>query len=98
MNAVKSKLDRPITQQESILASQMVYDIATDPECLYCYVSLDRKAYDEFLLRYMTQRDEVLNKFRALSEEEKNIGKKNPNEALSELYKEYLNGRKDTKE
>ena len=98
VNAVKRELGRPITQQESFLASQMVYDIATDPQCLYCYVSLDRKAYDEFLLRYMTQRDEVLNKFRALSEDEKNIGKKNPNEALAELYKEYLNGRKDTKE
>ena len=98
VNAVKRELGRPITQQESFLASQMVYDIATDPQCLYCYVSLDRKAYDEFLLRYMTQRDEVLNKFRALSEDEKNIGKKNPNEALAELYKEYLNGRKDTEE
>ena len=98
VNAVKRELGRPITQRESFLASQMVYDIATDPQCLYCYVSLDRKAYDEFLLRYMTQRDEVLTKFRALSEEEKNIGKKNPNEALAELYKEYLNGRKDTKE
>ena len=98
VNAVKRELGRPITQQESFLASQMVYDIATDPQCLYCYVSLDRKAYDEFLLRYMTQRDDVLNKFRALSDEEKSIGKKNPNEALAELYKEFLNGRKDTKE
>lgn len=98
VDAVKTELGRPITQRESFLASQMVYDIATDPQCLYCYVSLDRKAYDEFLLRYMSQRDKVLEGFRSLGKKEKNIGKKNPHVALPNLYKEYLDGRKDTKE
>ena len=98
VDAVKTELGRPITQRESFLASQMVYDIATDPQCLYCYVSLDRKAYDEFLLRYMNQRDKVLEGFRSLGKKEKNIGKKNPHVALPNLYKEYLDGRKDTKE
>ena len=98
VDAVKTELGRPITQRESFLASQMVYDIATDPQCLYCYVSLDRKAYDEFLLRYMNQRDKVLEGFRSLSQKEKNIGKKNPHIALPNLYKEYLDGRKDTNE
>lgn len=98
VDAVKTELGRPITQRESFLASQMVYDIATDPQCLYCYVSLDRKAYDEFLLRYMNQRDKVLEGFRSLGTKEKNIGKKNPHVALPNLYKEYLDGRKDTKE
>ena len=98
VDAVKTELGRPITQRESFLASQMVYDIATDPQCLSCYVSLDRKAYDEFLLRYMNQRDKVLEGFRSIGEKEKNIGKKNPHVALPNLYKEYLDGRKDTKE
>lgn len=98
VDAVKTELGRPITQRESFLASQMVYDIATDPQCLYCYVSLDRKAYDEFLLRYMNQRDKVLEGYRSLGTKEKNIGKKNPHVALPNLYKEYLDGRKDTKE
>lgn len=95
---VKRVLGRPLTQKESFLASQMVYDIAADPQCLYCYVSLDRKAYDEFLLRYMQQRDEVLDKFRAMGEKGRDIGDAAPHQALSDLYGEYLSGRKDTKE
>ena len=95
---VKRVLGRPLTQKESFLASQMVYDIAADPQCMYCYVSLDRKAYDEFLLRYIKQRDEVLDKFRAMDEKERSIGNAAPHKALPELYGEFLSGRKDTKE
>lgn len=93
---VKKKLGRPLTQTESFLASQMVYEIAKDPQCLYCYVSLDRKAYDDFLLRYIDERDNVLGKFDSLPEGKKKFGRKKPNEALPELYQEFLNGRKDT--
>lgn len=85
---VKEKLGRPITAMESFLASQMLYDIAVDPQCLYCYVSLDRKAYDEFLLRYLEQRDAVVEKFKSLKDKSD----------TSALYEEYLDGRKDTKE
>ena len=95
-DAVKTLLGRPLTQRESFLASQMVYDIATDPQCLYCYVSLDRKAYDEFLLRYINERDGVLDKFRALSKKERNIGKAAPHTALQDLHKEFLHSRKDS--
>ena len=97
-DSVKKILGRPLTQKESFLASQMVYDIATDPQCLYCYVSLDRKAYDEFLLRYINQRDSVLEAFRGMTEEQRAIGDKAPHAALPELYKQFLDGRKDTKE
>ena len=95
---VKRVLGRPLTQKESFLASQMVYDIAADPQCMYCYVSLDRKAYDEFLLRYIKQRDEVLDKFRAMDEKARSIGNAAPHKALPELYGEFLSVRKDTKE
>ena len=95
---VKRVLGRPLTQKESFLASQMVYDIAADPQCMYCYVSLDRKAYDEFLLRYIKQRDEVLDKFRAMDEKARSIGNAAPHKALPELYGEFLSGRKDTKQ
>ena len=84
---VKKKIGRPLTATESFLASQMLYDIAIDPQCLYCYVSLDRKAYDEFLLKYAQQRDEVIAKW---NESDKSA------EAKDALYKEFLNGRKPT--
>ena len=84
---VKKRIGRPLTATESFLASQMLYDIAIDPQCLYCYVSLDRKAYDEFLLRYAQQRDEVIAKW---NETDKTA------EAKEALYKEFLNGRKPT--
>lgn len=69
-NEIKKRIGRPLTVQESFLASQMLYDIAKEPQCLYCYVSLDRKAYDEFLGKYLKQRDGVLKAFGELSSEE----------------------------
>ena len=84
---VKKRIGRPLTATESFLASQMLYDIAVDPQCLYCYVSLDRKAYDEFLLRYAQQRDEVIAKWNASDKSE---------EAKEAIYKEFLDGRKPT--
>jgi hypothetical protein len=84
---VKKRIGKPLTATESFLASQMLYDIAVDPQCLYCYVSLDRKAYDEFLLRYIQQRDEVISKWNASDKSA---------EAKEALYKEFLAGRKPT--
>lgn len=86
---VKEKLGRPLTTEESFLASQMLYDIATDPQCLYCYVSLDRKAYDESFLSYLKQRDDVLKMYDAIE------GRKTKN-AIEEVYQTFLGGRKDT--
>lgn len=94
---LKKNAGRPLTQEESFLASQMVYEIARDPQCLYCYVSLDRKAYDDFLLKYIKGRDAIVEKFNALPEAQKNYGSKAPHEAFAELYAEFLDGRKDTK-
>ena len=70
-NDIKERIGRPLTVEESFLASQMLYDIAKEPQCLYCYVSLDRKAYDEFLLKYIEQRDGIVEKINALSSEDK---------------------------
>lgn len=89
-NEIKERIGRPLTVEESFLASQMLYDIAKEPQCLYCYVSLDRKAYDGFLLEYTKQRDNVIEKYNALEDKSKaNIDK---------LYEEFLNGRKNTKQ
>ena len=93
VNDVKEQIGRPLTAQESFLASQMLYDISVDPQCLYCYVSLDRKAYDEFLIRYLNQRDAVIKAYDLLSEQEKKDKK-----AIEALYQDFLASRKDTKE
>ena len=89
VDKVQEEIGRPLTQMESFLVSQKLYDIATEPQCLYCYVSLDRKAFNDMLLRYMQDRDTVIAKYN-------NSNKSS--EAISKLYEEFLNGRKDTKE
>lgn len=85
---VSKKIGRPLTQMESFLVSQKLYEIAKEPQCLYCYVSLDRKAYNEMLLRYITQRDEAIADYIA-------AGKPKVTEN-SEIYKKFLAGRKPT--
>lgn len=89
-NEIKERIGRPLTVEESFLASQMLYDIAKEPQCLYCYVSLDRKAYDGFLLEYTKQRDNVIEKYNALENKSK--------ENVDKLYEEFLNGRKNTRQ
>lgn len=88
VDKVQEEIGRPLTQMESFLVSQKLYDIATEPQCLYCYVSLDRKAFNDMLLRYMQDRDTVIAKY--------NNSDKST-ETISKLYEEFLNGRKDTK-
>ncbi len=89
VDKVQEEIGRPLTQMESFLVSQKLYDIATEPQCLYCYVSLDRKAFNDMLLRYMTERDTVIAKY--------NNSDKSA-ESIKKLYEEFLRGRKDTKE
>lgn len=107
VDAVKENLGRPLTTGESFLASQMLYDIAVDPQCLYCYVSLDRKAYDEFLLRYLQQRDAVIEQYNASGIDRKErlkpqtAAKKDRkgtlgDSPLEQLYSAYLDGREDS--
>lgn len=88
VDAVSEYLGRPLTVKEQIYISQDLQGRSLTPECTYCYVATDRKAYRAFLGEYINQRDSVLQK---LSD--------NPNADVSrsgELYKEFLNGRKDT--
>ena len=87
VDKVQEEIGRPLTQMESFLVSQKLYDIATEPQCLYCYVSLDRKAFNDMLLRYMQDRDTVIAKY--------NNSDKSP-QAIEALYQEFLHGRKDT--
>jgi hypothetical protein len=88
VDAVSEYLGRPLTVEEQIYISQDLQGRSLTPECTYCYVATDRKAYRAFLGEYVSQRDAVLQKL-----------KDNPDLDVSRggnAYKEFLNGRKDT--
>ena len=89
VDKVQEEIGRPLTQMESFLVSQKLYDIAVEPQCLYCYVSLDRKAFNDMLLRYMQDRDTVIDKYKKSDKS---------SAAIDALYEEFLHGRKPTKE
>ena len=90
VDMVSEKIHRPLSQMESFLVSQKLYDIAKEPQCLYCYVSLDRKAYNEMLLRYISQRDEAIAAYKEAGMPEVT--------RTSKLYEDFRNKRKDTDE
>ena len=88
VDAVSEYLGRPLTVDEQIYISQDLQGRSLTPECTYCYVATDRKAYRAFLGDYVAQRDAVLQQVAD-----------NPTADTSrsgELYKSFLNGRKDT--
>ena len=85
---VSEKIGRPLSQMESFLVSQKLYDIAKEPQCLYCYVSLDRKAFNEMIIRYTEQRDAAVKAW-------EDAGKPSVSRS-SELYEKFRAGRKDT--
>ena len=87
---VSEKIGRPLTQMESFLVSQKLYDIAKEPQCLYCYVSLDRKAYNDMVLKYIDQRERAIEAY-------ERAGRPDITSESHPLYKEYLAGRKATK-
>ena len=106
VDAVAEYLGRPLTVEEQIYISQDLQGRSLTPECTYCYVATDRKAYRAFLGDYIAQRDAVLQKV----QENPDIDisklrgdhlklKNDPKAAVSpigEVYKEFLNGRKVT--
>ena len=84
LDGLSEKFGRPITVDESIKISQLAWAYMDAPECAYCYVAMDRKAKREYLLNYMTSRNEVF----------KNI---DSGMSREDAYNAFLNGRKDTK-
>jgi hypothetical protein len=87
---VSEKIGRPLTQMESFLVSQKLYDIAKEPQCLYCYESLDRKAYNDMVLKYIDQRERAIEAY-------ERAGRPDITSESHHLYQEYLAGRKPTK-
>lgn len=85
LDAVSELLGRPLTVDECINISQFMAGTELRPECEYCYVATDRKAYREFLGKYIEQRDAVLRRMENGMTDAEN-------------YRQLLNGRKDTKD
>lgn len=85
LDAVSELLGRPLTVDECINISQFMAGTELRPECEYCYVATDRKAYREFLGRYVEKRDAVLRRMENGMTDAEN-------------YRQLLNGRKDTKD
>ena len=87
-DAVSEYLGRPLTVEEQIYISQDLQGRSLTPECTYCYVATDRKAYRAFLGEYIAQRDAVLQKLSNNSNADTSRS--------GEMYKAFLDGRKDT--
>lgn len=87
LDAVSDLIGRPLTVDEQIVISQEMQGLTANPECVYCYVATDRKAYREFLGEYLKQRDDVLKAYKAGNTDTSRNGS---------LYQDFLNGRKDT--
>ena len=92
VDMVSEKVGRPLTQMESFLVSQKLYEIAKEPQCLYCYVSLDRKAFNEMVIRYVDQRDAAIEAYKAAGEPKVPASF----DAEWSLFKSFLEGRKPT--
>lgn len=85
MDAIAEHLGRPLTVEDTITVSQELFNFTDKPECLYCYVAMDRKANRQYLGRYIQQRDT------ALKDLESGM-------TVKQAYEQFLDGRKDTKQ
>lgn len=59
-DAVAEKIGRPLTVEESVFVSQSAFNWTQMPQCMYCYVSMDRMAKRQYLLAYIEKRNQVI--------------------------------------
>lgn len=78
-------LDRPLTAEEALYVAQQAMNFTDKPQCLYCYVAMDRMGKREFYGTYVDQRDAVL----------KDVDSGMP---VKKAYARFLDGRKDTRQ
>lgn len=83
-DAVAEELGRPLTVQDTLRISQDLMNYTDEPECVYCYVATDRRAYREFLGSYYKQMQSAIEAIQSGKNSE-------------EVYQAFLDGRKDTK-
>lgn len=68
---VAEELGRPLTVEESVFVAQEAFNYTDMPQCLYCYVAMDRMAKRELLGEYINKRDAVIENLRSgMSEED----------------------------
>ena len=103
LDAVADELGRPLTAEDTVFIAQEAMALTDKPECLYCYVAMDRKAYREFLGKYIEQRDAFLADIRSgmeaglvkpMKKSEAKDGKRSI--AKDSAYGKFLNGRANT--
>lgn len=101
LDAVSDLVGRPLTVDEQIVVSQEMQNRTANPECVYCYVATDRKAYREFLGEYIKQRDQVLKDASRYTDTKTytkaQIDSMTDAQKANSLYVQFLNGRKPTK-
>ncbi|MDY4490928.1 MAG: hypothetical protein SPE19_10455 [Candidatus Faecousia sp.] len=101
LDAVSDLIGRPLTVDEQIVVSQEMQNRTANPECVYCYVATDRKAYREFLGEYIKQRDHVLKDASKYTDTrtytKAQIDSMTDAQKANSLYVQFLNGRKPTK-
>ena len=59
-DAVGDALGRPLTVEESVYVAQQAFHFTDVPQCLYCYVAMDRMAKRQLLGEYINKRTQVL--------------------------------------
>ncbi|MBP5580775.1 MAG: hypothetical protein J6X85_03120, partial [Ruminococcus sp.] len=92
MDAIADKLGRPLNVIETTRISQAIFDYTDKPECLYCYVAMDRKAYREYLGSYIEERDAFIKDIKDGKPAGIKSGKVDPDSA----YGRFLGDRKNT--
>lgn len=109
---VSEELGRPLTVEEQLVASQILQIVNQRPECNYCYVATDRRAYRASFGTYFSQYKSVYDKVAAnraafkndlvgsekrMEEVNVSAGEKSLGKGvIAKAYAEFLDGRKNT--
>ena len=102
LDAVAEELGRPLTVEDTTFICQEAMALTDKPECMYCYVAMDRKAYREYLGNYIEQRDAFLADIRNGMEpglvKPMKKSEANGSRAIAKdtAYGKFLNGRANT--
>lgn len=84
---VQEIVGRPLNANEQLVVNEKLVVIAKEPQCLVCYVALDRKAYWEDVLWYMDVRDKYIGLWNKTNKTEEDFQK---------LYNKFLREKVDS--
>ena len=102
MDAVAEELGRPLTVEDTLFVSQEAMALTDKPECIYCYVAMDRRGYRDFLNKYIEMRDAFLKDVASGMEvglvEPTEKGKGSRKISKDTAYGKFLNGKDNTQQ